>query len=138
MILQYILTEIDGELNRLAQLRTIVAGLKRSSPVIAADMTLPASPVKATELAKPDRRRDRTRITPSQTQPKQIFKRSFDLRALNSAIPSGPVVIPAAMVRQREATKTLPSSAGRSPEELLKELSVRWGTRAGAPAAGVN
>lgn len=127
MVFAYILAELDRELDRLGQLRAIVAGLKRTSAVVAAKVGSPVT-VSAPELPKPRRRPGHLPRPASRPAPKRIVA-TPEPRALSGTIPTGPVVIPAAVVRQRELQRVSPPlapAAELAPEALLKELTVRW------------
>lgn len=131
----YILTELDRELNRLGQLRAIVAGLERIPPVVEAKVGAPVT-VSAPELPKPVRHRGRSPRLASRRALKQMISRP-EPRALAATIPTGPVVIPAAVVREREMQKAFPPAAPAelAPEALLKELTARWASNGAGTGA---
>ena len=137
MVFAYILAELDRELDRLGRLRAIVAGLERVSPVVEARVGSPVT-FFAPELPKPVRYRSRLPRIASRRAPKQMISRP-EPRALAATIPTAPVVIPAAVVRERELQRALRPSAPAAelaPEALLKELTARWAPN--GRAAGEN
>ncbi len=139
MLLDFILSELDGELDRLGRLRSIVAGIGRVPTAVVAVPPPPPAVVEAT----PPRRRGRQRRYPAKSSPRRRVHRPKappePLTALTNAIPSGPIVVlPAQLARERVARQAtvspLPIPEGAlpaiDPEVLLRELSARWGTGA--------
>ena len=116
MLLQQIVAALDEELDRLSQLRVIVSGLAGSSVALLASPALPMAfdvpddpdsdelhaPAEMPVTRVPVRER-RTRTVRSKTKPEP--------RALTSAIPAAPVVVPAEALAVRNAS--LRAQAGK-------------------------
>lgn len=117
MLLQQVLDQLDSELNRLFTLREIVRSLQDVSEAIEHLVPVAAQPASAqVPVAQPE-------VIPV-TATKVVSRRGFMKRtrkitrtaeptALTSAIPAGPVMIPAgALALEREARR-----ASRAPEK---------------------
>lgn len=146
MILQFILSELDRELERLGRLRTIVSSLSPLSavaeavpvpppPSAARLEALPTVPIAAPEPKKPLVKRVYRRRTPGST-PAKPAARPLGPTALTANIPLGPVVVSAAMVQKQRTPAPMVSEvkADLTPDALLRELSTRWGTEASVSA----
>ena len=129
MLFEYILGQLDGELNRLRRLRAAVVNLGTPTPSIAVAAEL----APAIEEAKPSRRhlqRDRSPAEAPQRRVRQP-KRMTEPTALGGAIPSGPVVVLAGAMREQVARKPFvvkieTASSEQTPDALVNELSARW------------
>lgn len=143
-LLQSIVHELDCELNRLREIRRIVAGLSRTSAVVrrlSVDLSattavdpLPAGPDTAEQAGKL-RRRARSDAGRQRGSRPQVAHLA-EPRALASAVPSGPVVFYPG--RQQSESSKQPKAqpmvlVERTAEELetaSRALAARWASSA--------
>lgn len=140
MWLQSIVGQLDIELNRLYNLRNIVAGLA-SIPVsdnglVLTPEALPSeSSEPVLESSQPVGRRHRVRIA-RRTRPSVKQAVVAEATALQHAIPVGPVVISAEqLMRERQARLASQTQAQTASsqmtdlEALSRDLAARWTAR---------
>lgn len=136
--LNFILVCLDRELERLGRLRAIVAGLASPSsmseaapPAPLPAVTLaPALPVVAEPVpveAVPRRAYRRQVPTVPSLKPRPMLELAQP-RALTGNIPTGPVVVSAAMVQKLSTPVASEPATELNPDALLRELSARWAT----------
>ena len=136
---RFILVQLDRELERLGRLRTIVTGLAFTS------LTLEAAPLAPTSAATPTPALPMMAALPlpAAPAPRRAYRRRSPARpslkpspkqktaqptALTGKIPTGPVVVPAAMVQKLSAPVVPEPMTELHPDALLRQLSARWGT----------
>ena len=146
-LLQSIVEEFDRELARLHALRSIVAGLSRTSEAVARLISSPASLMDQTALAAPvatqaeekpgpprKLRADEGKPRERRAAKSRIIEQA---RAFAAAIPSGPVVInPTRLaeekVRREQSRKVQatvePVQAAEGLDALSRSLAARWST----------
>src|SRR5579875_739530 len=111
MLLQQIVEKLDRELNRLYRLREIVAGLKQAAPLVfELPEQLPAEPAEASTVVKQAAKRVRRTFSDRAPVARRKIDSTKPQTALSGPIPPGPVVVPAAIVAERMASrKSVPS-----------------------------
>ena len=137
MLLQQILILLDDELDRLRNLRKIVASLAKPtiarSPLVSAPDQSPQTKTEGVEDSpRPIRSRSRTGTakTVARTDAGQIFSPPA---VVVQAVRQGPVVVSAAeLARERDAKAAVEQrKAGlqmkvSAPDSLARELAARW------------
>ena len=138
MLLQHIVDALDTELNRLNQLREIVAGLTGSAVFalpepVAQEEEEPVAAVEPSEAA-PKARKQRTAPRPAGARRGPITRRSktpAEPTALTKVTPAAPVVVSAAALAkeserlQRRVVEKVPKPAVGSLGSMIRALELQ-------------
>lgn len=135
-LLQFIVAELDRELDRLHEIRNVVLSLSQT-PAVVTRYTVPVTQTEALQPEQPTRVRH-PRADAGRRRGPRVQKAPQEARALTATLPSGPVVISPARLAEERArreesreveTVSLHIPEGKEDfEALSRSLAARWST----------